>query len=142
MNEHNQITLEDGHTIDLKELHQRSTYEGLLEGRPTSAENAQQVSRIVARELQAALGGAVHLIDPLERAAKDDPRAPGVKFGWLPRVTCIGRFISHQPARVPMCGSTLVIIWFQDSFSPSIAPEVLAELKRTPWSALAADFDY
>ena len=139
MNEHNEVLLDGSRVIELKELHQRSTYEGLLEGRPTCEENAQTVAQIVANQLKRS--GAVHLIEPAERVARDDPRAPGVKFGWLPRVTCIGRFDSAPREGQCSCGSELIIIWFQNSFSPSIAPEVLDEVRKVRWEILAEDYD-
>ena len=140
MNELGEITLQSGRVITLTQLHQRRTYEGLLEGLPTSEMNARQIRGIVSVQLRTAPGGAVHLIEPIETPVEG--AIPGRGYARIPTITCVGRFQSQQAARVQMCASELTVIWFQESFSPSIAPAALAELVKTPWEALAHDFDF
>ncbi|HET9230157.1 MAG TPA: hypothetical protein VFO00_02640 [Vitreimonas sp.] len=103
--------------------------------------NAEIVSSIVAQQLRSALGGAIHLIQPTETPMREKHPWRDGQYVRLPEIACVGRFSSHQLARVKMCGSELVIIWFQDGFGPPIAPDVLEEMQKTPWDRLAHDFD-
>jgi hypothetical protein len=136
-----QITLADGRPVVLQELRQFLTYEGLLEGAPTPEMNAHHVQGVVAQQLRTALGGAVHLIEPAETPLEDHGHFKKVR-ARIPSITCVGRFLSYQPARVEMCASQLVIIWFQDSFAPPIADAALVAIRETPWHQLAHDFDF
>ena len=139
MKERGEIELNTGRIITLRELHQTLTYAGLLEGTPTSAMNAHHVQSIVQAQLNTALGGAVHLIEPVEVPIQRGA-IPTRTYARIPLITCVGMFES-EPARVRLCASALVIIWFQESFGPPIDIAVLTEIKRTPWEALACDFD-
>jgi hypothetical protein len=59
----------------------------------------------------------------------------------LPDILCIGEFLWARPVRdVSQMFSSASFVWFQDSFAPPIAPEVLAELRDVDWTAIAEDW--
>jgi hypothetical protein len=134
----NEIEITGGRVLRLERLEQWLTYEGLLEGTPSSEENRAYLAGIVARRSTRFIEEATYLVKPEERSAN----RPGVdvELGWLPRVTCVGAFSSNQPARDNEADiSSLRIIWLQPHFAFPIAPEPLAHILAMDWNAQAAD---
>ena len=59
----------------------------------------------------------------------------------LPAVTCIGEFHSGEfakPDSEPY--SSLVVVWFQDAFSPAVSETVVAQIEALDWEKLARDW--
>ncbi|HRO02626.1 MAG TPA: hypothetical protein PLS69_03355 [Terricaulis sp.] len=132
------IELDSGRSVECRELHQKLTYEGLLEGEPSRDDNDKQMRGLAGAELRYALGGALHLIEPEQSPPRYAPDPHGV-LGRLPAVTCIGRFESEPVGSA--CASTLVIIWFQHRFALPIEEPALSAIRALPWEKLAFDFD-
>lgn len=134
------ITLSTGRKLDLSALAQELTYEGLLEGAPTTKINRRHVDALVAHERAKRSGTAVYLVPPMEipLPGRDEPGPMG-PLAALPRVTCIGRFRSEPIVDSPGCYSELTIIWFQDDFALPVEPSVLEAITRLDWNATAQD---
>jgi hypothetical protein len=135
-----ELSLSDGRVIALQALEQRLVYEGLLEGVPRRDINAGYIAQAVARA--GAHGAAVHLIEPVARALGSGRDEDG--FGpmeALPSVVSAGRWRSRQPTSrgIGQDASTLVIVWFQDSFGAPQGAALLEALRGIPWDALAVD---
>ena len=134
------VQLVSGRTIVLKELNQQSVYEGILEGVPTSADNAGLVANLVARVAKQ-FGIPVELVPPTERVL-DRPATRRGQPAVIPEIACIGRFMSFEPARdSTMHASHLVILWFQEHFGLAEQSH-LDRLKTVDWDANAADFEW
>jgi len=137
------IALSTGRELGLQALTQQLTYEGLLEGLPTTRINKSQMDRLVAE--QRAKVNPVYLVAPIETPIDLGP-GRSYPFGspaTLPEVTCIGRFRSEPfGERDPGCYSELTIIWFQSEFAMPIEPSVLEEIASLDWDALASNFEY
>lgn len=145
------VTLHSGRRIVLRELRQRMTYEGLLEGFPTRRLNEAHIERLVEEYRRSPGFGAPHVIRPIETPV-DISHLPGPvrmlyarKQGMIPAsipaITCIGRFESFEPVRTEHGdASRLVVIWFQAAWALPIAPDVLAKLAAIDWDAHAKDF--
>lgn len=131
------ITLAAGRRIELAQLDQELTYEGLLEGVPDAESNRRRIECLL-RSDRAGSKLTPYLIAPIENpVAPDDPRT------MLPEVTCIGRFRSLKPARDRTCDySSLRIIWFQDEFAPPIDARVLEHIVALPWDERAHDLEF
>ena len=141
MSDPTDIKLVDGRVIVLRELRQSLTYEGLLEGVPTPEMNAHHVRGVVERERKNAAGAAVYLIEPIETPLEPahDPRR---KRASIPRITCVARYLSFQPARERLDGSELVVVWFQNAFGPPAGGQALEQIQQIPWSKVAHDFEF
>jgi hypothetical protein len=139
------IVLPSGRWLHLQELRQYRTYEGLLEGLPTAERNKQRLERLVSEYRDAPYPGSPYLIRPTEEPVeyRDGRRYPFGTPSALPEVTCIGRFMSHEPARDEASDySGLVIIWFQKEFAMPIDPSVGEHLRSLDWGRNAADLYY
>lgn len=141
------ITLVDGRAITLAELSQELTYEGLLEGHPTTADNDRHIAYFLEAE-QRRSGWRPLLIDPPRRARwrDDDVSADDVVERrppeWLPMVRCVGRFRSFPTGLVQDAHeSGLTLVWFQDHYALPIAEEVFLRIRALDWSAHAHDYE-
>ena len=59
------ITLSTGREVVLEELNQRLTYEGLIEGLPTTSMNKKYLDRLVAEQREMRPKSPVHLLTPV-----------------------------------------------------------------------------
>src|SRR5262249_20215418 len=117
------------------------TYEGLLEGVPTTTINKRHMDGLVAEQRKKRRDNAVYLVTPVETPIDLGVSAPR-SFGppaRLPGVTCVGSFRSAPIVESPGCFSELTIIWFQSDFAMPIDPTVLEEITRLDWDTLASD---
>lgn len=139
------LRLASGRSIHLRSLRQFEVYSGLLEGLPTREMNARTIERLVAEERARPFAAEPLLIPPIQRPIEYDRERP-YPFGEpaeLPPVACVGRFDSNSPARDMTCMcSDLVVIWFQNEFSPPIGPDVWHQLRKIDWDRHARDGDY
>jgi hypothetical protein len=97
-----QIRLDSGRVIDLCELRQYYTYEGLIEGLPTAEGNRRRISSLMTKHTDESTGIPPYVLTPAEEPVEWDEDRP-YPFGTpsaMPSVTCIGRFQSLDPARV------------------------------------------
>ena len=136
------ITLGTGRKLTLHALAQELTYEGLLEGAPTTKLNKSLMDGVVERQRKTGRSISVHLVAPVET-----PIDMGHSYisslgepATLPSVTCIGRFRA-EPVVKEGSGwySELTIVWFQREFAMPFEPRVLEEIMQLDWDALAAD---
>jgi hypothetical protein len=140
------IVLSAGRELRLQELSQRLTYEGLLEGLPTTEANRAQLDRLVAEQRAKKRSmNPVYLVAPVETPID---LGPGTTYPFgspatLPEVICIGRLQSEPIGeRDPSLYSELTIIWFQSEFAMPIEPSVLEQIGKLDWDALASNFEY
>jgi hypothetical protein len=138
----NEIDLPSGRRLQLQELRQYWTYEGLLEGLPTTEQNETRLERLVSDPRNWFYPGGPYLIRPAEEPLEYRGERP-YPFGTpsaLPAVTCIGRFTSLDPARDQARDySGLVIIWFQREFALPIDAAVVDQIRSLDWERHAAD---
>lgn len=141
-----ELDLPSGRRLYLRELTQRLTYEGLLEGLPTAERNKQRLDQLVADYRDKPYAGKPYLIRPKETLIEYSRDGRPYPFGTpsaLPAVTCIARFDSLQPARDQSSDlSGLVVIWFQEEFAFPIDATVLAQLLAIDWDTHAVDVSY
>ena len=143
MGKASRIALRTGRELGLQKLTQQLTYEGLLEGLPTTKSNRSRLDRLLAE--QRAELNPVYLVAPIETPIDLGPGRtyPFGSPAALPEVTCIGRFRSEPiGGRDPLCYSELTIIWLQSDFAMPIERSVLDEIARLDWDALGANFEY
>jgi hypothetical protein len=137
-----EITLVDGHEIQLVELRQRGTYEGQLEGLPTIQGNARFLAWLRDEPAETRLGLRRYVVPP-EQTPIEAPDYPFGEPSRLPGTLCIGRFRSRQPARDrELDYSMLEILWFQEQFAMPIDGAVLAHIREIDWAEWANDFEY
>lgn len=132
--------------LDLNELRQFRTYEGLLEGLPSRDYNSRLIENAIDHARSAwPWHGEPHVIPPIEREIENSSNfmaKPGPK-GLLPDICCIARFSSNSPARDPNCHcSRLTVVWWQDKFALPIDPLIKAYLMTMDWDSLAIDGKY
>ena len=91
------ITLSACRELWLQELTQRLTYEGLMEGLPTSHTNNAYLKHLVEEQRAKPSQIPVYLVNPAETLISA-PTYPRGSPATLPGVTCIGRF--QSPSRL------------------------------------------
>jgi hypothetical protein len=139
------LTLPSGRTINLLELQQSYTYEGLLEGLPTAEANRGLLGRLPWKHRHG--GRPAHLIAPKEELLNyRDPSGEPYAFGTparLPPILCVARFESLQPAADQEAhASALAVVWFQNRFAFPIDEDVIKAIAAIDWEASAGDFWY
>ncbi len=141
-----EFDLRSGRRIELCELRQYCTYEGLIEGLPTAERNKQRLEQLVADHRDKPYPGGPYLIRPTETPIEYLQGEP-YPFGTpsaLPAITCIGRFTSLDPVSNKSLeyASGLMVIWSQNEFAFPIDPDVAAQILEIDWEAHAGDFGY
>jgi hypothetical protein len=137
-----EFTLSNGRTVALISLRQWAVYAGLLEGLPTRERNDAEVSALV-KEARAADGREPVLIPPTQRPIEHEGRYPFGEPASLPRIGCIARFHSFQPARDPkMDVSDLTVIWFQDDYAFPMSDEAESAILALDWGSVATDGEW
>lgn len=135
-----QLQLVSGRVVLLRELQQCQVYESVLEGDPTTDDNARFIARFQA-EFAARFNLAVELLAPAERIL-DEPCTRRGQPARIPAVACAARFVSFQPARdSAMHASTLAVLWFQDEFG-DLDPLIIERLRALDWNTKATDFEW
>lgn len=138
------LVLGTGREIELVQLDQRRTYEGLIEGLPTTRSNAAYLQRLIQAHTATLNHGAV-LIEPVESLIEWPADRDPYPFGTpaqLPDTTCVGRWRSK-----PVHGeeyifrSELVVIWLQEEFALPVPQSVQNALESLDWDGLAVDIE-
>jgi hypothetical protein len=120
-------------------LQQELTYEGLLEGLPTTKWNRRIIEAALARTAERTQE-TPWLFEPVETpiAWSEERPYPFGEPSSLPGVLCVGEFASRQHDRSGMWGiSCLTIVWFQDEWALPIDPSALEAIQKIDWNALA-----
>jgi len=128
--------------IRMSSIEQRYTYEGLLEGRPTSKMNDGIIKRTVA-EASSSQNSNVYLIEPLRMKPEFKRPYPLGEPENLPAIRCIAKFCSLDPAKDEEGdGSCLTIVWFQDKLAMPIDEGIGEKIELIDWDELATDIYY
>ena len=125
---HEKIEIEFAHgvLVQLAELHQKRTYEGLLEGLPTKEMNSQQIQALRNEHR------SLHLIQPTERPIEWEGPTP-YPFGTpssLPPIQCVARLQARED---PVSIREGIFAWFQGTWAPPIEEATLGEFGRLDW---------
>ncbi len=119
----------------LQALYQCRIYEGLLEGLPTRGSNDVTLERYLSLAEDLFEGRPCGVLEPKRTPIEHVGDYPFGTPEALPPVVCIGRFTAEGGDATRF--SELVLVWFQDDFSPAICDEVAEELALVNWSSLA-----
>jgi hypothetical protein len=118
-----------GVSAHLLELHQSSTYRGLLDGGPN-----HEINEMLLGQITENASGSIptHLVRPIETPVPGVRRLSpyGPRF-QLPRLECRGLFESGT--------YWLWIVWFQEDWAPPIDARTEAELRSVDFLGLAKD---
>jgi hypothetical protein len=148
------IQLVSGRVVQLQELNQRFTYEGLQGGVPTTKMNQEIIERAVNRAMSPFLKEGPLVIQPVEVAVElSDLDLDSPRWKWkredsgeparIPDILCEGRFESSSPIHdTSQDGSALVIVWFQSYFALPIDPAVMEQIKAIDWEGAAYDWEW
>jgi hypothetical protein len=140
-----EIKLQSGRSIYLRELHQYGVYEGLLNGLPTRERNEKFVTRLLKEEVSQTYQSTPYLIPPVEQII-EMPEGNTYPFGTpaaLPSVVCICRFESLLPkASTQGDASGMVVIWFQENFHYPPEREIVMQIQQIDWESHAGNFEY
>lgn len=109
------LTLDSGRTIHLTFLKQGGTYAGVLAPRLLRTAEAKQ----------------------------PDGQEPGsAAVDFLPPVRTLARFESSPVVDKDADWSSLVVLWFQDTYGPPEAGHVTEQLRSLDWDRLARDMSW
>jgi hypothetical protein len=142
-----QITLNQGHVVHLKKIHQSETYGTLIEGFPDGELNNEVIYRTLkkAREL---FGAEVHLLEPKRiedhELLKDSdfPTDWGIVPEYLPKIACMALFAAHiHNDEGILAMSEASVVWFQDIFAMPMDIRSLGQMKEFDWNGKAARID-
>lgn len=142
MNKDIDYKLHEGRSIHLVAIDQWGTYEGLLEGVPTSEMNKRIISDAIAKTKER-YKVSPYLIKPIETPIQMDVKYPFGNPASIPAITCIGNFNCRIVARdKKMDASMMPVVWFQQDFAFPVDNKILSEIELIPWSRLATDYQY
>ena len=139
-----EFVLSSGHTVRVLELRQSRTYEGLLEGLPTTKSNARTLEYLVKAAAADYPRYGAPLLLPCKETLTPWEEPQPYPFGTpatLPGVICIARLGSLQAAR-DGDWSAMIVIWLQNDFAFPIAEPIMQRLIDIDWARLATDFEY
>ena len=137
------IALETGRSIALARLEHWRTYQGLLCGKPTQAQNDEKVLRVIEAARTHCAAGDPHLIRPRRRTIAGDNERGTMAGELLPATTCIALFNSTALARSDSEPySSMVVVWFQEEFALPIEDDVLGLIRRIDWESQAVDWNW
>lgn len=145
------LTLDSGRTIHLTFLKQGGTYAGVLCGSPRGDPHFND--RIVkcaigfsAARLKCAATEIAVLAPRLLRTAEakqPDGQEPGsAAIDYLPPIRTLAHFESSPVAGRDADWSSLVVLWFQDTYGPPEAGHVTQQLRALDWDRLARDMSW
>ncbi len=124
----------DGRSISLDQLHQSSTYSGLLAGHPDTKMNEERKAAAILF-FQSIFGDWPVLVMPATESPHPSKTRLGATIPLLPRIQCCGLFNTSSLDPGDDADSLLIIaIWFQETPAMPIAPEALEALSRIDWS--------
>ena len=144
------ISLSSGRVIALEEIHQHLTYAGLLEGLPTRKINKDIISEIKNTTQDKIWANTTPYIIsckqtriqlPDDRAAYYKSRGPEYEPLALPKIICIGHFMSDAITDDFMF-SNLTIAWFQADWMMPVDNKILEQIKSMDWNKYAIQGDY
>ena len=134
------ITLDSGIEIELYELIQKLTYEGLIEGLPTKKMNASIVKHSVDRHSSGNM--KTYLIEPVETPIEIKRDYPFGEPARLPSITCVARFESDYSRKEPfLYRTTAKVIWFQSDFALPIEEEILEIIRSVDWPNASTEYE-
>ena len=139
-----ELKLRSGRLVLLRELRQRMTYEGLLEGLPTAEMNQGKIRRLLGEQSNHRYNVQPLLIPPVERPIErpDGDKYPFGTPSALPPVTSVARFESLTPTIIGRGDTSgLVVIWFQEEFAYPPPRNILEQLEAVDWDRHAGSFD-
>lgn len=129
-----QIQLSTGIVIELRILQQAYTYDGLLEGVPTTEMNRARFEADIERARQLAKDTPL-LIPPRETPIELSRPYPFGTPARIPAVRCIARWREMFETRGERDGwAELTTLWYQDKFALPISVEVLSQLQAIDWA--------
>lgn len=132
-----QFNLPSGRKIYLRDLKQRQTYLGVIEGTPSPRLNAMEINDVMRRHGGA--GSGVQLIRP----PGPYPLEPNADYPFggparLPRISCVAKFESMSPVHDQEEDySALVLVWFSDELCTK--ESILALAPLIDWDGYAWD---
>ncbi|MFI6830722.1 hypothetical protein ACIBG5_26730 [Kribbella sp. NPDC050241] len=116
----------------LTRLHQRLTYDGLLEGLPNRRMNEAQLSH------DRNLG---YLVPVDQEPIEGFENYPFGGAARLPAIRVEAAFSSNALTGDPLQRSIAVVIWYQHGWARPIETPVLSHLASVEWASIALDED-
>lgn len=131
-----EVGVDAGRRVHLYRLYQSRSYEGALLGQADRAGNRRVIEHALAFARQRLKFRGTPALIPVKTVG-DAKRASE----RLPDILCIGEFMWARPVRdLSHMYSSATLVWFQDSFAPPIARNVLVEMREIEWELLAQDW--
>jgi hypothetical protein len=131
-----EVGIDDGRKVHLYRLYQSRSYEGALFGHADRASNRRAIEHALAFARQRLKFRGTPALIPVKTVSD-----PAQAAGRLPDILCIGEFMWARPVRdLSHMYSSATLVWFQDSFAPPIARDVLAEMREIDWDLVAQDW--
>jgi len=130
--------------VRVLEIRQSRTYEGLLEGLPTTKSNARKLENLAKTAAADYARYGAPLLLPCDETLTPWDEPQPYPFGipaTLPGVICTARLGATQAAR-DGDWSEMIVIWLQDDFAFPIAEPIMQRLVEIDWARLATDFEY
>ena len=139
------IIVDGDKSVTIKRLNQWLTYDGLLEGLPTTKLNARILDGIMEVAKRAFQSKEVYLINPAQTPLEYEGRYPFGDPAQLPRIVCMAELWYYKAvgqSMINMDYSALTVVWLQDEFAFPINMKIVEQFKSLPWSKIAIDFEY
>lgn len=131
------LTLDDDSKVSMIALNQSRTYEGLLEGLPTTEMNVRTIARAIV-SAQKIWGDAPQLIPPKVTPISVSRKYPFGDPASIPGILCLSRWESGFESRGDLDGSAMcTIVWFQSEFALPIDEAVAVQIRSLNWNSVS-----
>ena len=137
------VIVEKNKEVVIEKFYQWKTYENLLCGLPSNEANLGFIEDLKERAKEYFSIDSFYLIEPEQKPIY-------YPFEWpyepwkLPKVSCLVQLYCSESGQMGLVISQkrLVIGWFQDDFTFPSNSDILAKIKKIPWSTVASNVEW
>lgn len=139
----NTLIIDSDLEVTIKRIRQTHTYEGLLEGLPTTRMNSQILSEVMEETKRFCGLTEMHLVEPVQTEIPFEGKYPFGSPAALPGIICIAQLHCYDTFKNSKKNySALGLAWFQKDFAFPIDQEILDKIKDIPFRKLCGEFEY
>jgi len=139
----NTLIIDGNLVVYIKRIMQTQTYDGLLEGLPTTRMNSRILSEVMEETKRFCGLTEVHLVEPVQTEIPYEGKYPFGSPAALPGIICIVQLHCYDTFKdKKMNYSALGLAWFQQHFAFPIEQEILDKIKDIPFRKLCGEFVY
>ena len=138
-----ELIIDHDKKVSIKRIMQWQTYDGLLEGMPTTKMNSRILADVKTEAKKFCGIEEIYLIEPKQTPIPYEGKYPFGEPASLPPIVCIVELWHYTTFKDKHKDfSSLGLVWFQSDFAFPIEEEILELIKEVPFSKICGEFTY